>query len=257
MCEVIFEDNEWRQFRSYIIRERRHVFNKQWTRFLENLSKTSQKRGKIIKRGEKFHRVRLKWESGKGNSPTLQPCSDSDIGAPSPDVAVGGRANPKGVSCLYLASQIKTAIAEKRPYKDAFFTVGVFEIIKDLKVLDIAGEIAFSFDKKIYEALQQNPPGPMAGGYPGNDTESIIWGDINFAFSVPLNPVNPANKELDYIPAQILAERLREGGFEGICYKSSLDPEGNNLVVFNPGHAQCVTKQLFQIKKINYEYTVY
>ena len=82
-----------------------------------------------IIRGYKLSRARRNSDSD------LYPCND--MGKPPIRKAVPGRANPKGISYLYLASDIDTAISEIRPTFNDFITVAEFECTNDLNLIDL------------------------------------------------------------------------------------------------------------------------
>jgi len=52
-----------------------------------------------------------------------------------------GRANPKGIPYLYLATHRDTAVAEVRPWKGGAVSVGQFKIMRDLKLVNTTIEI--------------------------------------------------------------------------------------------------------------------
>ena len=60
------------------------------------------------------------------------------MGAPPDDVASAGRANSKGISCLYLANERKTTIKEIRAGVFDFVTIGTFRVKQDLKIIDLS-----------------------------------------------------------------------------------------------------------------------
>jgi hypothetical protein len=51
------------------------------------------------------------------------------------------------------------------------------------------------------------------------EAEHFIWKHINQAFS---EPVTDSDNTADYIPTQILAERFKRDGYEGVIYTSHL-----------------------------------
>lgn len=63
---------------------------------------------------------------------------------------------------------------------------------------------------------------------------AYVWGDINRAFSLPLDP---GVEEKRYIPTQFIAELFKNRGYQGIAYKSSVREDGYNIVLFNPSNA--------------------
>lgn len=129
---------------------------------------------------------------------------DSD--APPPDKAPAGRANPKGISYLYLTEDIKTALLEVRPNQSQLVSVGIVKTLKPLNVFD------FCYI-----------------GFPDQSVETNTLYKFSAHFSAP----NYNNDELDYYPTQYLCEYIKELGFDGIRFRSSLNPGGNNVVLFD------------------------
>ena len=58
--------------------------------------------------------------------------------SPLVDSAFEGRANPKGIPCLYVATDKETAMSEVRPWLGAIISIGRFKLARDLKVLDFS-----------------------------------------------------------------------------------------------------------------------
>jgi len=55
---------------------------------------------------------------------------------PIPEKVSDGRANPKGIDCLYIATDYDTAILEVRPLIGSYVTVAKMEITRPLKIVD-------------------------------------------------------------------------------------------------------------------------
>ena len=53
-------------------------------------------------------------------------------------------------------------------------------------------------------------------------------------------PTRPNENPLEYVPTQYLCEFVKSLGVGGIRYRSSLRPEGWNIVLFDPTRAQQV-----------------
>ncbi|MBK9430965.1 MAG: RES family NAD+ phosphorylase [Sphingomonadales bacterium] len=62
------------------------------------------------------------------------PYVDKEIAALPPPAASAGRVNRQGVSVLYLANEVDTAIAEIRPHPGHLISVGGFRALRDLKI---------------------------------------------------------------------------------------------------------------------------
>ncbi|ORU90517.1 MAG: hypothetical protein A6F71_06025 [Cycloclasticus sp. symbiont of Poecilosclerida sp. M] len=150
-----------------------------------------------------------------------------------------GRANPKGIPYLYVASDKETAMAEVRPWLDSIMTVGELEIKRKLKILDFSlhhGKINFS----IY--FKQKPS--------KKEVNDAVWLEIDNAFSKPTKITETTS---DYAPTQIISEFVKSEGYDGIAYKSSFG-DGHNLVLFDTESADVVNCTVHQAAEIKYKF---
>ena len=93
-----------------------------------------------------------------------------------------GRANPKGIAVLYLATNPETAIGEVRPWIRAYVSVSLFSVCRELRVVD---------------CTKQQPQCPPSEQPAIPDAEEIVWRFINIAFS---QPITPDDELADYAP---------------------------------------------------------
>lgn len=181
-----------------------------------------------IDKGRTFYRARIS-DEGKKYEP-------SEMGKPPLDRTQEGRANPRGIAYLYLASDTKTAIAEKSPQLRDKVTVGKFVAKAPMSVIDlrepkIESPFAHEWDLKfVVEHI----------GFLRKLGEEIS------------KPVDPRGKKLEYIPLQYLCELIKIQGSDGVLYKSAVG-DGYNLALFNDDKVECIETQLYTIKKIGYE----
>jgi hypothetical protein len=154
---------------------------------------------------------------------------------PLPHMANEGRANPKGIPYLYVATDKDTAMAEVRPWLGSRISVGQFEIKKDITLVDCSVLHA----KKIVFYSEE----PTAG-----KKEEAVWTNIDWAFS---KPVTPNDSVADYIPTQIIAELFKNNRVDGIAYKSDLG-KGHNIVLFDINIADIVNCFLYGTDKIDF-----
>ncbi|NLH60025.1 MAG: RES family NAD+ phosphorylase, partial [Ignavibacteriales bacterium] len=147
--------------------------------------------------------------------------------------STNGRANPIGIPYLYVASDAKTAIAELRPNKGEKLTVAKFIVMEDMKFADLC-------DPKVsISPFQLNDD---------NELEQIYK---NRPFLVRLSeelskPIIPDDSKLEYLPTQYLCELVKQFGYNGIIYKSSVS-KGKNLVIFNDEKLQCIECDEYRI----------
>lgn len=143
-------------------------------------------------------------------------------GAPPEGKAPSGRANPAGISMLYLASDIATACAEVRPIPTQLISVGSFKLkmnapIIDLCVAQIKDSNKYSREK-MYIALKK----------------------IMFEFARPQDE----QTDIDYAVSQFITGFFKQKGFHGIKYLSSHNnSKGSyNLVLFDENLAECISE---------------
>ena len=60
---------------------------------------------------------------------------------PLAEKASDGRANSKGIACLYLATKQETAVLEVRPLIGSYISIAQFKVLKDLCLVDCSATI--------------------------------------------------------------------------------------------------------------------
>jgi len=160
--------------------------------------------------GSLYYRVR------KGLSGTV--FSKDDMKMPPKDKARGGRANPLGISYLYLASDENTAIAEVRPHKGETIYVATFEVIEKLNLVDLRNP------RKTVSPLSL-------------EEENLKTLYLNLGYLCRLGdelsmPILPKDAELEYLPSQYLCEFIKHCFYDGVVFKSSVGA-GVNFAFFH------------------------
>ena len=151
----------------------------------------------------------------------------ADSGAPQNyDLIPGGRANPDYIRYLYLAEDADTACYEIRPIIGQYISVATFKSLKQLKLYDLTSPRPNRFENPRYEAPS-------------------LFDCIGEHFSMP-NADNPRK----YIPTQFLTEKIKELGFDGLRFRSSLKQGGVNIVLFEPESCEAISSDLVEIKHI-------
>lgn len=221
----------------------RYIFDQEVQEFLDTVLATSKKRHRKFEKGTNFWRAQL----GHALKPIIhegEHVADEPYPFPKermkpiPHIAKEGRANPKGIPFLYLATDKETAMAESRPWLSAYISVGQFKINKDILLLDCSRFHRY----RILIYLEE----PSA-----KEREDAVWYFIDKAFS---NPVTENDSNADYIPTQIIAEFFKANRFDGIFYKSNLG-KGYNFVLFDINIADIQNCFLFQTNKIKFSFT--
>ncbi|PMO34810.1 hypothetical protein BCT11_23520 [Vibrio sp. 10N.222.52.B12] len=167
--------------------------------------------------------------------------TSKNMGAPPPELATSGRANPKGISYVYLADNIDTCISEVRPYKGSNIYVSLFNLQSEMTLIDLT------------------EPRKKFSIVPFSDSEydevlSII--ELLESFSSQLSiPIKPHLSELDYIPTQFLCEYFKSlGTYDGIIFNSSFG-KGKNYVFFNENNFLISEPTSYQLEDINFSYS--
>lgn len=148
-----------------------------------------------------------------------------------------GRANAKGIPCLYLSTDKDTAMAEVRPWLGAKISTGYFETTRALTVLD------FSVGHDSELDLDW-----MVSDLSAAEKEAANWAQVDKAFSAPVMD-NPGTAE--YVPTQIIAETFRNRDYDGVVYKSLLG-RGFNFALFDLDAAEVVTCGRYHAKSLSF-----
>lgn len=188
--------------------------------------------GKEIPKGKKFYRARI------SDSPAGY--SVDEMGNPPAHLAKSGRANPNGISYLYIASDIPTTLFEARASLFDYVTVGTFRVEENIKVVNLSRSTYDVFRLAELESLE----------------DVIIHGSFVDKLEQELSkPRRKNDSELDYLPTQYLSELIKSMGFDGIEFKSSLHPNGSNVAIFFPNKLKCLDVHVYDIHNITMEYS--
>lgn len=238
------EFQSWRSYWAFAratMRQTRYVRGPEAEAFLETVRQTAEKRAEVLPPETYLWRAQL------GND--WDPIYDDgvyidDQPAPHPparmkpltDRAPEGRANPKGIPYLYLATDRDTAMAEVRPWIGSYVSVGQFKTLRGLRLVNCTTntrDFIFFFKE----------PSP-------EKREEAVWLDIDRAFA---KPVSPSDDLADYVPTQVIAELFKTHGYDGIAYRSSLGA-GHNIMVFDLEAAELVICHIFQAESITFSF---
>ncbi|MCK1650360.1 RES family NAD+ phosphorylase [Bradyrhizobium sp. 149] len=184
------------------------------------MDELSDRMTRVVSVGTRFFRARIGIDAryadhsdfGWRRTIVRQPYRGTALSAPPPPRASGGRLNRAGVSFLYLASDAATAAAEVRPHPGHYLSIGEFECQQDVKIASLDADI-----------MQ----------YAGNEHELDLFHFLYSADQLMATPVLP-EKTARYSITQLIADCLRQKGFEGVSFRSSIGA-GKNLCVFKPG----------------------
>ncbi len=216
----------WEKFANEIKSTNRfHIQNALDLTKLEHLLKRYER---IIPRGKIYHRARI--------CTNITGFEKGDMSNPPVEKAKAGRANPLGISYLYLADDIKTTLYEARASLFDYVSVGDFRSNKQMKVINLRGD---TYDP-IFLAEQ------------GELEDFLIHLPFITKLEKELSRTRRRNdNELDYLPTQYLSEFIKSIGFDGVEYLSSLYSSGYNLAIFNPKKLDCIKVRVYEIESIN------
>ncbi len=227
------------QFDRAIKHQSRYIHSTEVEIFCQTVLKTAEARI------ESFPKDSILWRAQLGHGWRFENEEVGEIPAPHesermcPRIgrATEGRANPKGIPYLYLASNRETALAEVRPWVGSYVSVGQFKIVRELKVVNCTTErkgLIFYFKE----------PSPKK-------REEAVWFDIDKAFS---KPVSPTDDVADYVPTQVLSELFKSKDFDGIGYRSSLG-DGYNIALFDINSAEIINCFLYAVDGIKFDFS--
>lgn len=228
---ALLKDNSWEAFTEEIRTKNRYhskLVN------LDILEKYCSFIRKVYKKGETFYRARI---SGEVGYPACQ------MSAPPADKSSEGRANARGITCLYMASDTDTALHEVRAGVFDFVSVGTFELKQDITVANL-------------RAISEISPFIGELEYLDHAINKEYLERLNIEMSKPLRR---SDSTLDYIPTQYIVdfiksiERNGEYEYDGIEYNSTTNLGGFNLAVFNPDLLECVEVKVYDIEKLHYD----
>lgn len=247
---------DWNSFGSFRDRkkhEERYFHSQEVREFLDGVLTTAGDRVEPIAKGQRYWRAQSGsdlWPLDDGAGQTVDyryvPYRHERM-KPLPEKAGEGRINSRGIPCLYLATNEKTAISEVRPWVGSYVTVAEFEIRANLDVIDCSRceihpvvQTGSDFDM----LWKLKPPEP-------EEVPKIVWRWIDLAFS---KPVDRQDSTIDYIPTQIIAELFKTNGFGGVIYRSVFNG-GKNLALFDiDSAAQIGEGKVVQVTELDLDF---
>ncbi len=158
---------------------------------------------------------------------------------PTKEHSSDGRANVKGLPCLYVATDVETAIHEVRPWPGLGVTVGQLKLTKDLRLIDFSE----TSDSEQFPYFFFSEPST-------DEIIKAVWAAMDFAFSWPMSESDPKSS---YTPTQIISEFIKSNNYDGIIYKSFLT-KGLNYALFNLSDAVVVQCDLFVVSKVKFDF---
>ena len=236
--------------------QKHSLFTTSWECFVEDIKynnrfHSNQINKKILK---KYCETIIKTYSGKEKffrcriSENGTQFKKEDIGAPPKGKSSDGRANARGIGRLYLGDSEKTTIHETRTglYDDV--CIGVFELTNPITVVDF---------KKINEIS------PFQEGIIDDIAELAINKKHLKKIDIEMGRVMRRSDDiLDYLPTQYItdfvssieSEEPGKHAYQGIEFRSVMNPGGYNLAMFTSDCFEIVDITNKRIERISYDY---
>lgn len=220
---------QWDLFKKELVENNRFFIDSQKID-LELIHSLLSRLLKTYPAGTKFYRARI------GNNKLEL----NALGKPPKELATSGRANPVGISYLYVSDSIPTTIYETRSSLYDRLTVGTFKLQAPLQVISL---------NKIEEL------GPFEiKERQFNIEEFINMRPYLLKLQTELSkPIRKKDSTLDYLPTQYLCE-FTKATWQAIEYKSAMHPGGYNLAVFDDSNMLCVDAVFIDITDLKYGY---
>lgn len=169
---------------------------------------------------------------------------------PRAEKATDGRANAKGIPCLYVSTTKETAMSEVRPWVGALVSVAQFQVTRPITIVDCSrlhGQYPnLAFLSRTFDGLT----GTMSPLSP-EQAHKAVWAAIDTGFS---EPVTDSDDVADYAPTQILAELFRSEGYDGVAYKSAFGENGFNVALFDLDSAKQLNGLLYKVESIQIKF---
>ncbi len=189
---------------------------------------------KTYKTGTIFYRARI--------CPTPSGFLNSEMGPPPPHLATAGRANPEGICILYLADSVKTTLHEIRAGVYDYVTIGSFELLQDIEIINLA-------------EIDKISPFIASKSYGIEFTRHAV--NIEHLKMISQEIAKPLRRHdslLDYLPTQYVCDYIKSKGFNGIEYLSTMCTDGVNLAAFEHSIFRCTGTTVYDVTTLTYSY---
>lgn len=148
---------------------------------------------------------------------------DLHLGSPPSVLAIAGRMNATGISVFYGTTKPDLAIAEVRPPVGGRVAIARFDIVRPLRLLDLAALSAVIEEGSVFDP-----------GWAARLERATFLRSLSQRMTMP---VMPDDEALDYLPTQAIADFLAtENDFvlDGIVFPSvQAAGDGLNIVLFH------------------------
>lgn len=186
----------------------------------------------VINRKEIFYRARIANKKNEKYTKRM-------MGAPPAEIASAGRANPEGISYLYLCTDQETCCYEVRAaYLDRVwigkFGVKAGESLKLINLVPRHRSQQLSLDSIPSNILRYR----------------LLKNAISKDLSTPISRHD--NASIEYLPTQFICEYIRlKLKKDGIIFQSSLKKNSANVVLFNTNKVKCREVREYEVTGID------
>lgn len=188
---------------------------------------------KTYREGTLFYRARISDRAG---------FTCDEMYAPPPGKSAEGRANAKGITCLYVANDTETTLHEVRAGMFDYVSVGTLRLKRDITIVNL-------------RAISQISPFLDGLEYLDHAINQQYLERLNTEMSKSLRRSDSA---LDYVPTQYIVDFIKsiehngDAEYDGIEYNSTTNPGGYNLAIFNPDLFECISVDVYDIESLEY-----
>lgn len=177
-----------------------------------------------FKEGEQISTEKLKKAYEQWKDKPYKGFDAKNSGIPPAELVEAGRANPDHIGYLYLSEDENTPIYEVRPTIGQMISIASFRVQKNLRIYDFTKNIPIKTDNC-------------------SEDLSLLFPFLSKKFSKPYN-----GKKEEYLPTQYLTETIKNMGFDGIRFKSALNSNGINIVLFSEEYCKPFSSDLVEVK---------
>jgi hypothetical protein len=247
--------DSYAQFSREIASHRRYVRTQETEEFLRTVSSTCEARRRSVPKNTIFWRAQLGHDSREVEGSDYQYPEDVAFGPlrmqPRRERATEGRANPKGIPCLYVSTTARAAMSEVRPWVGAYVSLAQFEVTRELTIVNCSvlhdQYFNLAFRNRTFDAQTATMSTPSP-----DEVEEIVWAAIDGTFS---NPVAQTDDVADYAPTQVLAELFRSEGYDGVAYKNAFGSDGYSIALFELDSAVQLNGMLHKVESVEYKFS--
>jgi hypothetical protein len=236
MSKVFAEKNDFRIFYDETINTRRYIHTDKVNEFLQKFRVYARSNYLELERGNHYYRAQNGFNKKEINSRIIRVPYNKERMFPLREKAKEGRINPKGIPYLYLTEEYDNALYEIKAQYRNYITIGKFQIKRNLNVVYFHNRMNYLHSLLLSEKFE--------------DIDLSVWNEINLAFS---KPIANTDQTAEYVPTQVLAEIIKDEGFDGILYMSQYF-DCYNLCIFNVDDAKLKGSKVEYIRSKYYQW---